>query len=155
VRRLLPILLALPLLLAPRYANLEPIQVVSEFYSDSYAPLGCIGEDEQQRFLVKGDLAPGQSYTYTPPIPACYFRILKGNAWYRTPGNGDPLHVTIRTDYGWSVEGGGCAVGLTRISAPEPFSWSVTVENRGSRAVRDVQFAGFVMNEGDPSGVCP
>jgi len=31
----------------------------------------------------------------------------------------------------------------------------MTAENRGPRAVRDVQFVGFVMNEGDPSGVCP
>jgi len=93
------LLLAIPVSAAPP-SSAAPIQVTYEQYAwqnrcppdwqDCEDPL-CLNEDDILRWQARGDLGPGESFTYTPVYPSCQYRVTWGTFVFKgAKGNDHP-----------------------------------------------------------------
>ena len=143
--RALVVLAAILFLMAPRWAPMEVTKEHITYGYDADQTDGCMGPDELLDVVAKGNLAPGESYTYSPAEPNCHaFRIITARA---NPEHGKAdLLVSIDshdTAYSWHEE----AFGYVCFKVPSGDghgmkSWSITVTNAGNRTARDVIFQG-------------
>jgi len=120
---------------------------------------GCIGFDEAWVFQAHGDLAPGESFTYTPPEPMCHARSKIMAFSYGDKGK-SRLSVTLEvwdTEHSWNAEGMefACLIPSGGDGHGGKY-WRVTITNtHHKKVVRGVWFYGSAQGTPWTSHYCP